>query len=158
MKIAFFLIGFSILSFISNAQDVKTTIKLDEKLDNSIKDWASLSSPSEVQIDYKFDKCDPEIGYDVEKVLLQFTNTTDNTIQLKWHLILFYNDVCKTCDYPQEYTFEITLTPNETVSGNCSLNADHKLTIFSKFLDDRYKVKNELTSFELKDFEISTTH
>lgn len=158
MKIVLFLIGFSILSFISNAQEAKTTIKLEKKLDNNVKDWTTLNSPSEIQIDYKFNNCDPTIGYDVEKVLLQFTNKTDKTIQIKWHLILYYNEICKTCDYPQEYTFELTLGPNEILSGNCSLESDHKLTLFSKFLDERYKVKNELTSFELKDFEIITAN
>ena len=112
--------------------------------------WTTLVSNPGYQIDYKFSKCDPEIGYDQELILLKVKNTSPQKATISWHAILYYNGVCKTCDYPEEYTFSVELNPNEEVEGICGIYENSSLQIFSKFLDDRYTGGSRLSDFQLK--------
>lgn len=152
MKRYLTLIFISLLSSASFTQE--NTSK--SKLDHSIIEWTILKTVGEVQIEYRFANCEREIGYDKEIIELRFTNNSDENISINWHMYLYYNGICKTCDYPQEYKYSIALSPNQILSGDCALDADHQLTIFSKFNDPNYTGGSLLTDFELYDLTIST--
>lgn len=152
MKRYFTLIFVSILCFTSFSQE--NTSK--SKLDKSIVDWTPLKSDDNVLIEYRFAICDSEIGYDKEIIELRFTNLTSGNVQLNWHMYLYYNGVCKTCDYPEEYNYSLVLTANQVLSGDCALDGDHQLKIFSKFNDANYKGGSQLTDFELHNLIITT--
>jgi hypothetical protein len=117
--------------------------------------WTNLVSDSSFQIDYKLSKCDPEIGYDQELILLKIKNTSAQKATISWHAILYYNGVCKTCDYPEEYTFSVELSVNEEIEGICGIYEKSSLQIFSKFLDDRYTGGSRLSDFQLKNTTIT---
>jgi len=152
MKRYFTLIFVSLLCFTSFSQE-KTT---KSKFDRSIVDWTLLKSDANVLIEYRFANCDSEIGYDKEIIEFRFTNLTSEKVQLNWHMFLYYNGICKTCYFPEEYNFSLTLTPNKILSGDCSLDGDHQLKIFSKFNDPNYTGGSQLTDFELHDLKIAT--
>lgn len=101
-------------------------------------------------------ECDPEIGFDKEQVLLKMTNHTADELKLDWHVLLEYNQECKTCDYPEEYGYHVFLKPNQTKEGDCSIHSEaFEFKMFSKFLDDRARETDVLTSFTLSDFVIT---
>lgn len=116
--------------------------------------WTNLVSNPSFQIDFKLSKCDPEIGYDQELILLKVKNTSTEKATISWHAILYYNGVCKTCDYPEEYTFSVELNPNEEVEGICGIYENSSLQVFSKFLDDRYTGGSRLSDFQLKNITL----
>lgn len=118
-------------------------------IDFSATDWTSLIVQNKLLVDYKTIECNPGIGYKKENVFLRFTNTSSETIKITWHALLDYSGVCKTCDYPEEYSYELILKPNEVLEGDCSVNYDNRVVIFSKYLDERYTGKSQLTDFEL---------
>lgn len=119
-------------------------------------EWVEYVSNSQVTIEYKFVNCDPEIGFDQEQVLLRMTNHTGDELKLDWHVLLEYNQICKTCDYPEEYGYHIFLKPNETKEGSCSVYSENlEFRMFSKFLDDRARDKDELSSFTLSDLIVT---
>ena len=118
--------------------------------------WSDYFSNDQLTIQYKFVSCDPEIGFDQEEVILKMTNHTNDELKLDWHILLEYNNECKTCDYPEEYGYHVFLKPNQTREGSCSIHSEaFELKMFSKFLDDRAKQKDVLTSFALSDFQIT---
>lgn len=139
-----------ILSTYSFSQESITTASIEVGKNGSVSTWQEYLSNEEVTIEYKFVTCDPEMGYDKEQVILKVTNHTANKLVLDWHMILYYNSECKTCDYPEEYAYKVVVQPNSTKEGDCSVyNEDYQLTIFSKFVDTKYKTNDMLTSFQL---------
>lgn len=125
--------------------------------DPNNQDWTEYFSNDQLTIQYKFVECDPEMGFDKEQVLLKMTNHTADELKLDWHLLLSYNQDCKTCDFPEEYTYHVFLKPNESKAGDCSIYSEaFEFKMFSRFLDDRAKQKDVLTSFTLSDFVITT--
>jgi hypothetical protein len=139
------------LSFRSNAQEISK----ESKLDRSLRDWTNYSSSNNVSIDYRFADCDEAIGYDKEVVQLKVTNNSTDKVELNYHIYLYYNGVCKTCDYPQEYVYKVVLEPNQTLEGSCDLEYDSRLTYFSRFKDAGYKGNQQLTNFELHGLTIN---
>lgn len=118
--------------------------------------WAEYFSNDQLTIEYKFIACDPEIGFDKEQVILKMTNHTNDELKLDWHLLLDYNNECKTCDFPEEYTYHTFLKPNQSKEGDCSIHSEaYEFKMFSKFLDDRAKQKDKLTSFTLSEFTVT---
>jgi hypothetical protein len=133
------------MSHLVHAQDVE----MKSKNDLSTANWVALSNFNNLTIEYKSSACNPGIGYEKENILLRFTNTSSETIKITWHALLEYSGVCKTCDYPEEYSYELILKPSEVLEGDCSLNYDNRVVIFSRYLDERYTGKSQLTDFEL---------
>jgi hypothetical protein len=118
--------------------------------------WTEYFSNDQITIEYKFVLCDPEIGFDQEQVILKMTNHTSDVLKIDWHILLEYNQVCKTCDYPDEYGYHVFLKPNQTKEGDCSIHSEaFEFKMFSKFMDDRAKQKDILTSFTLSDFTLT---
>ena len=122
----------------------------------------NLSSTSQMYVsnqyfDVEFDleDCDPKYGYDSEFVHLKITNKTSKQIKLSWYMDLYYNGDCKTCSSTDEYFYEVTLQPNEILAGNCDLQSDYQLKMFSKFIDSQYHGGNIiLTSFQLRQLQL----
>lgn len=152
MKRLFFLIGISMMSFWSNAQEIAK----ESKLDRTVREWQTYKSENNVLIDYRFADCDAAIGYDKEVVQLKMTNTSTEKVELSWHIYLYYNGVCKTCDYPQEYVYNVILEPNQSIEGSCGLEYDSRITYFSRFIDAGYKGNQQLTNFELHGLTVKT--
>lgn len=151
MRNLFVLTGLLFLNLCSFSQE-----KSEAKLDHSIREWKVLKSEPNVTIEYQFSDCEATIGYDKEIIQLRISNTSTEKIQLDWHMYLFYNGVCKTCDYPQEYKYTLTLEPNQSLSGDCVMGSDHRLTIFSKFNDPNYTGGSFLTDFDFHNLTITT--
>lgn len=145
------LIFISLLSFSSIAQEEPIS-----KIEWSVEDWTSLRTESNVLIEYRFINCEAQIGYDKEMIQLRFTNSSTQQVNVNWHLYLYYNGICKTCDFPQEYTYTLSLMPGQVLTGDCALESDHQLKIFSKFTDANYKGGSILTDFELHNLKITT--
>jgi len=124
------------------------------KIDLTVLNWTTLMVQNQLSIDYIATECDPGIGYKKENIHLRFTNLSTETIQITWHAILEYSGECKTCDYPEEYSYELVLKPNEVLEGDCRINYDNRLVIFSKYLDEKYTGKSQLTDFELRSLTI----
>lgn len=151
MKKLTLIIGFSLLNILIFSQE-----NSKPKLDNSIREWTPIAEESNVLINYKFVDCEAEIGYDQELILFQITNNSDQKIEIEWFMHLYYNGVCKTCDYPDEYIYVLTVEPNQTIEGECSMYSEYRLKAFSKFLDERYTGGTQLTSFELKNIKVTS--
>lgn len=118
--------------------------------------WMEYFSNDQLTIEYKFVECDPEIGFNEEKVILRMTNHTADELKLDWHVLLEYNQVCKTCEFPDEYGYHVFLKPNQSKEGDCSIHSEaYEFKIFSKFMDSRAKETDVLTSFTLSDFVIT---
>jgi hypothetical protein len=147
VKRLFILISLSIIGFWSNAQEVSKEIKMDR----NIRDWTTLRTEDVFSVEFKYADCDPPIGYKKEIVQLKFTNKSDQKIELKWHVFKYFNNVCSSCDYPEEYTYSLILEPNKSISGDCAMECDPALIIFSRFIESAYKGDKMLTDFELHD-------
>lgn len=112
-------------------------------------EWTTYVDNQEFSVEYKFVDCDPNMGYDFESVLLKFTNKTSNHLSFSWQIDLFYNEFCRTCDYPVEYARMIDLEPLDSVEGNCLRESNQALKLFSKFNDINYSKGEHLSGFQL---------
>jgi len=112
-------------------------------------DWTTYIDNELFQIEYVFANCDPNVGFDYEGVMLKITNKTSSKLQLSWHKILHYAGTCRTCDYPEEYSFSLSLAPNEVLEADCDPQTGYDLKFFSRFIDAQYSQGDQLTSFQL---------
>ena len=118
------------------------------------KEWTLYESNEQFDIEYKASNCNPRIGYDKEMILLRFTNKTSSKLIVDWHMIMFYNRKCKTCDYFDEYHYSVSVDANSKIEGNCMIESNYMLKMFSKFIDTKYTLGERLTSFELKNINV----
>jgi hypothetical protein len=133
-----------------------TIIKID-KSNQHEKDWKLETEIDGVRIETKTVDCmNTNLGFDRELILLKFTNLTDKELQISYDLELFTNSTCITCDRMPEYHYQINLSANETIEGNCyNVNLNH-LKIFSHFLDSRFRNEaDEITSFHFENIIVS---
>ena len=144
------------LSVHSIAQQQYSTelISTNVKGTDNPSDWQLYFDNQEIKIEYKFVDCDPVSGMDNESVLLRFTNNSSNKLLVSWHLHLSYDGTCRTCDYPEEYGYEMSIEPNEVIEGDCDDEEGYKVKIFSKFIDENYSKGAQLTAFQLANLEI----
>ncbi|OFZ65537.1 MAG: hypothetical protein A3D92_25185 [Bacteroidetes bacterium RIFCSPHIGHO2_02_FULL_44_7] len=118
-------------------------------------DWVSYLDYPDFKIEFKFSACDPPSGLDNESVLFRFTNKTNESMSLHWHLLLSYDEVCRTCAYPEEYGYELSLDPNQVLEGDCASEGNYRLKVFSKFIDAFHAKGAQLTDFKLADFTVT---
>ena len=80
-------------------------------------EWTPHFSNDDFSIEYKFIACDPEMGYDQESVLLKIKNNTSSHLSISWHMILHYDELCRTCDLRMNTHSPLTLnqTPKNRV-------------------------------------------
>ena len=128
---------------------------------SSIKDgyptnWTTYISNENFEIEYRAVECDPSMGYDKEMILLRIRNRTNANLQFDWHMILSYGGVCKTCDFFDEYHYSVVVTSDSFSEGNCEIDSEYQLKIFSKFIDENYSLGDRLNSFELRNLTVQT--
>lgn len=136
------------LCFNASSQEQISTATIDVASPHSI-GWILYVDNQDFLIEYKFTDCDPAKGFDFEGVLLKVTNLTTHKLSLSWHKILYYAGGCRTCDYPDEYNYEISLDANESIEGDCASESGYNLKLFSKFIDQQYSQGDKLTAFQL---------
>lgn len=119
-------------------------------------EWVSYFENDQIKIEYKFLNCDPSMGYDFEQVIFKFENKTSTKIDIDWHIHLYYNNKCATCDYPIEYSRTLRLIGNESKEGNCDRETIDELKLFSQFTDANYTKGSKLTGFQLASFILTT--
>jgi hypothetical protein len=122
-------------------------------LNQTVNDSGFLYSDSSLKISYEKAICHPNIGFDQELLLVTFENLSDDELKIRWHSQFYYNGECKTCDFADEYTFELELPPNSSLSGDCAIS-DQRLTVFSKFIDSNYKGNTQLTHLSFENLTI----
>ncbi|MEY3236813.1 MAG: hypothetical protein RI883_914 [Bacteroidota bacterium] len=125
-------------------------------IDNHSATWRTYFENDQVRIEYQSINCDPAMGYDFEQVNFKFVNKTSTKLDLDWHIHLYRDDVCRTCNYPEEYSRTLRLAANESMEGNCDRETINELKLFSKFNDINYSVGVKLTAFHLNAFTITT--
>jgi len=138
MKTTIFIISLFLLASTSVAQE----------------NWQLLRSENGIEVYYKNQMCEPEAGFDQEKVILKVVNTTVVSKTIEWDIHMWYNAVCKTCDVETgEYHKTISLAANEEQQGGCSVYSNFDLCVFVQFTDVNYTGnKQVLTKFELANF------
>jgi hypothetical protein len=147
--LCYFLFSGIFLSAYSQSSSSKQNIDL------SAHEWIQLIAENGLTVEYKFNECTPSIGYKKENAFLKFTNTSASVLTISWHAHLYYNGVCKTCSYPEEYSYSLTLQPGESLEGDCSENYDNRVIIFSRYLDERYTGGSSLTDFKLSNLSVT---
>jgi hypothetical protein len=118
--------------------------------------WTVYVSNEDFEIKYKASPCDPSRGYDNEMILLRIKNNSNTDLVIDWHMIMYFSETCKTCDYFDEYHYAVAVAANSSVEGSCDLNGDYQLKMFSKFIDASYSIGEQLTAFELRDLNVLT--
>ena len=157
MKSVSYLFIFSVFFLLvpnnSVAQNTIITPSIDiQKTDNS--EWLPYFENNGLKIEFKYSECDPKIGFDNQSILLKFTNSSEYKAGISWQMHKYYDGVCNSCNYPEEYLYEIVLDSNSSLEGDCSIESIYQLKIFSKFIDENYTKGKRLTSFKLDDLKI----
>ena len=118
--------------------------------------WQVYKDVQDFKIEYKFEACDFDSGLDEELLLLKITNKTEGNLGIDWFIHLYYGEDCSTCDFPAEYLRAINLKPNEIIEGDCSMDNNHPLRIFYKFVDPKFANKSKaLNKFKLSNLTFS---
>ena len=147
MKVFFIVLFFVITNNLTAQQQVVT--ELISVSTNHPTSWEVYVSNSDFKIEYKFVNCDPSRGMDFEGVIFKITNLTQTKIAFSWHKLLYYAGNCRTCNYPEEYSFTISIPANSSVEGDCEPDSGYDLKLFSKFIDQAYSQGDKLTGFQL---------
>lgn len=139
------------LFFVSNQVEAQK-IKVDS-LD--LNTWEVYSVVQDVTISYKLVDCTYNQGFDQQLVLLKYTNTSGKKVVLDFDTELYYNNVCKTCGI-SEYRFSVSLAANEILEAECIHGQGGELQFFSKSIDEKVQIADELTDFELTNFNLTS--
>jgi hypothetical protein len=151
MKLIFVSLMMSFFYLNGLAQQEYSTVQIDISdvaSDNPI-DWATYIDNATFKIEYKMVNCDPNKGFDFEAVFFKVTNKTSDKLEFSWHKHLYYASVCRSCNYPEEYSYEMSLGPNVIVEGDCDPQSGYHLKLFSRFNDTDYSSGDALTAFKL---------
>jgi hypothetical protein len=151
-SLLFILILLSTCRLSAQSQLPTDTINL---IDNHSTTWRTYFENDQIRIEFISSNCEPSMGYDFEQVNFKFINKTSTKLDLNWHIHLYYDKKCLTCNYPDEYARTIQLLPNETLEGNCDRETINELKLFSKFIDVNYSKGAILTSFQLASLNIA---
>ncbi|GAB4279437.1 MAG: hypothetical protein Kow0068_03430 [Marinilabiliales bacterium] len=112
--------------------------------------WTLYDEIDGIQIFYRYAEC-PDNHPPMEYLLLQFINTTTDTLICQYKRELWYDNKCVSCDDPyNEFRHQIILSPEEEFTGSCD-SKFRGTKIFSKFLNFKSK---QLTKFEITDFNV----
>jgi hypothetical protein len=95
------------------------------------------------------------MGYDFETVILRITNKINQQLDFSWHIDIYREGACRTCDYEVEYRRTISLAANQVIEGDCVRNSNIQLKVFSQFNDANYTKGAKLTGFQLNDFTVT---
>lgn len=96
--------------------------------------WEAFKAADELKIETKTSDCHLDNAFHQQWKLFRMKNTTSRVLKVSYHLDLYYNNECSTCNSVEyEYTFE--LQPHQTLGGECSLESPQGLHAFVRFLD-----------------------
>lgn len=115
-------------------------------------DWTAYIDNTTFKVEYKMVNCDPNKGFDFEAVFFKITNKTSDKLGFSWHKHLYYAGICRSCNYPEEYSYDMSLGANEIVEGDCDSQTGYHLKLFSIFNDANYSSGDALTAFKLDSF------
>jgi hypothetical protein len=137
----FLLLGFLFITGTTFAQDNARVVSAE---------WLPLNSTNEVDVFYKTIEClNPQSGIDHLDIYLQFVNKTDEEITFSWQKELQYPNYCLNCDGENtELQHQTTLSPKQSISGECGDAGDSNLRIVAKMLN--VGSKTVLTNFKIK--------
>ncbi len=111
-------------------------------------DWSLYKSIDELNIYAKLQNCPRNAGYDRNNVLLRIKNTGQSAKTVDYHLHLYYNGECKTCDDSyDEYKFSYTIATGEEIVGNCDVS-NSGLSLFAGWSEKGIS-KVDYSGFEL---------
>lgn len=118
--------------------------------------WTLIKSQDGVNIYQKTSHCTYNMGFDQERIILKYENTTANKVSVIWDFEIHIDGVCRTCNDPGgEYHKVLELEANESKEGACARETDPRLFVFSKFDDpDNTTVNEELTNFEFANLSV----
>lgn len=119
--------------------------------------WTTYYQSDQILVEYSTDKaCNyGDILSNAEYVFLKVTNQTNATIQLQYHLDIYYQgEGCATCSN-DEYKYTISVPAHQSIEAGCDYTAKglSKLAIFKKYTDKpnrRIFEKFELTQIILQ--------
>ena len=155
MKLLLLALSFSFISMTGLAQETINTDLIQVDSTTNPVGWVTYIDDTKFSIEYRFVNCDPNMGFDYEGVILRVRNKTSQKLSFSWHKILHYAGACRTCNFPDEYHYDLSVEPNQTVEGDCDPQSGYDLKLFSKFNDATYSQGDQLTAFKLGDFSVT---
>ena len=117
--------------------------------------WKFYKEVSGLQIFSQEIGChDTHNGIHEQYIAFQFVNSTIETIEVSWQQELWYNDICITCNKPatSENSYHLIINPGESIEGNCEMNSNPGLKIFTHFIGTSKGSK--LTKYEFKNMDV----
>jgi hypothetical protein len=122
----------------------------------NLSEWKLYSEQSGLQIFMKEIGChDNQNGLHEKYQVFQFTNTTQQVMEVTWQKELWYNNVCTTCNKPAnaENTYNLELAPEESQQGSCDMAHNKGLKIFCTFIGS--SKAGVLSKFEFKNLAVT---
>lgn len=116
--------------------------------------WQEYATIDGVKIEYRIDTYFRH-NKDQSFILLQFTNTTNQSLTCNWTNKLYYGGDCINCQNidSHEYKHQVVLLPGQVVTGDNSNLDNESLNIFSHFVTIVPGMSTKkLTDFELLNF------
>lgn len=144
-----FIVGIFLLAFI------KLTTAQEQQLDLNQPDvWINYMENAQLKINYKVVACHDYVnGIHRKAAFLQFENKTSDELNVSWFLKTYFNEICKTCGAEEEYTYSVTLAPNEIRTASCEGRKDYgEMVVYLKHLD--LPNPTQITNFELSQISI----
>ncbi len=119
--------------------------------------WEPIKESNGIKIYQKTADCEFNKGFDEQRYLFKFENTTSEKVDVSWRYLLWYDDKCTNCESIDEDTHTITLAPNETKEGQCHREAYLDLQLFVKFNSGQEFLRKDsrLTKFEITDLKLN---
>jgi hypothetical protein len=132
------------------------TISFDITQEHSMDHIPVLNNKTAI-LTYKMVECnDPQNGLYAKYAFLTASNKSNKTIEISWHINMFYDNKCISCNDNPEHTRKITLQPNETLTADCDYKSNSTLKIFSQWT--QIENKRILTKIEFANISITETH
>lgn len=125
-------------------------------VDKLTSEWQFDREIDGVQIFLKKVECNDEVnGIFQEMILLQFVNTTQKDLNLRWDMEFWFNNDCYTCDPSQdkEYSYSLDLDAGAIREGVCASTTPNELRFFVRFLN--YDHIPVLTRYALDNFTVT---
>lgn len=115
-------------------------------------EWATYYEDSSLSIKYLYRDCyDVANGINMQKILLSYTNKTQQSIEVTFQRKFAYNNT-PASEPTDENTFILTLKPGEVLEGSCDLK-DKRFYFFVKMLDGTSQ--SVLSSFEIVNIKVA---
>lgn len=100
-------------------------------------DWKPLFEEQNLKAEIQYTPCYSVNVNNQELLLFRFTNTSNEVRTYTWRVKVWRNDICTNCDKidSDEFLRTITLSPGESISGDCLSKENNALYIFGRFIE-----------------------